>query len=222
MTSALRHLSRNRHHCAGAGDLHDGGMKRFTTPPQVTYEIADGRIAEMPDPRLRTLAQYWFARRDRNGMVTRAAIDPLDFPALLPNVMLLDRIGTLPDERYRFRLAGTDVVNFVGRELTGKHIDELLPESYHDYVRSLNRLALERNLPVYSSSLYHDQGNFVNGLTYRLVMPVVSLPGGAPDMLPDMIFVCQFWQRRQQEDRYWTGDWQHLRPEIKLIAADSA
>src|SRR5688572_26052826 len=145
-------------------------MQSFVTPPQVTFDIADGRIADMPDSRLQQMAQYWFARRNPDGLVARAAIDPLDFPALLPNIMLLDRIGQPPEERYRFRLAGTEVVSFAGRELTGRHIDELLPSSYHDYVRLMNRLALQRRLPVYSSGLYHDQGNFVNGLTYRLIM----------------------------------------------------
>lgn len=197
-------------------------MQPFTSPPQITFDIADGRIADIPDERLRKLAQYWFARRSAHsvtgGIVTRAAIDPLDFPALLPNTMLLDRIGQPPDERYRFRLAGTDVVHLVGRELTGKHIDELLPDAYHDYVRLLNRTALEQRLPVYTSSLYHDQGNFVNGITYRLVMPIASQAEGTPDM----IFACQFWQRRQDLHGHWTGDWRRAIPEIKLIAADPA
>jgi len=191
-------------------------MQPFASPPQVTFDIADGRIAGIPDERLRRLAQYWFARRDTDGIVPRSAIDPLDFPALLPNTMLLERIGQLPEERYRFRLAGTDVVHLVGRELTGKHIDELLPEPYHSYVRMLNRTALERRLPVYTSSLYHDQGNFVNGITYRLVMPIAS----QPEIAPDIIFACQYWQRREDQHGHWTGDWRRAIPEIRLIAAD--
>lgn len=193
-------------------------MQSFVTPPRITFEVAEGNLADLYDKRLRALADYWFARRNVDGIVARSAIDPLDFPALLPNVMLIDRIGAQPEERYRFRLAGTDVVSFVGRELTGKHIDELLPGTYYDFVRLLNRTALTRRLPVYTCSLYHDQGNFVNGVTYRLVMPIAS----QPEVEPDMLFVCQFWQRRQEEDRYWAGDWQRVVPEIKVIAADPA
>jgi hypothetical protein len=198
-------------------------MQTFTSPPRVSFDITQGDVAGLPDRRLQTLAHYWFARRGPDGLVPRAAIDPLDFPALLPNIMLLDRIGLPPDERYRFRLAGTEVVNFAGRELTGRHIDELLPDTYHDYVRLLNRTALEKRLPVYTFSLYHDQGNFVNGVTYRLVMPVASQAASTTSVAePDMIFVCQFWQRRQEEDGFWTGNWQSVQPEIRLIAADRA
>lgn len=191
-------------------------MQTFLSQPQITFDIVDGGIADMPDERLRKLAEYWFARRSADGGVPRSAIDPLDFPALLPNTMLLDRIGQPPEDRYRFRLAGTEVVQMAGRELTGKHIDELLPDAYLDFVRLVNRAALERRLPVYTCSLYHDQGNFVNGVTYRLVMPIATRPEASPDML----FVAQFWQRRQDGYGAWTGDWSTARPQIKVIAAD--
>jgi hypothetical protein len=144
----------------------------------------------------------------------RADIDPLDFKPLLPNVMLLDRVLQGERERFRFRLVGTTVVGIAGRELTGAFIDESLPASYGDYVATLNRLALRRRRPVYSSSLYHDEGNFVNGLTYRLILPLRS--GDADE--PDLIFACQFWQRRQEQG-HWSGDWRSVEPEIAVISA---
>lgn len=191
------------------------GMNTFASVPQVSLEIREGSIAAIPDARLQSLAEYWFARREAGSATPpRSAIDPLDFPVLLPNVILVERVGAPPEERYRFRLAGTDVVAHAGRELTGSHIDEVLPSPYHEYVRLLNRTTLERALPVYSSSLYHDQGNFVNGITYRLLMPLT----GGPDGTTAMLFICQFWQRRDDTGA-WSGDWRSVAPEIRVIAA---
>lgn len=196
-------------------------MQSFATP-QITFTVTDGRSADMPDQRLRQMAAYWFARCGADGaiggIVPRSAIDPLDFPALLPNIMLIERVGLPPQDRYRFRLAGTEVVSMAGRELTGRYIDEFLPGPYHDFILLVNRTALEKRQPVYTCSLYHDQGNFVNGVTYRLVMPIAS----QPETPPDMLFVAQFWQRRDDSYGKWAGDWSTAKPQIKLIAADPA
>lgn len=194
-------------------------MEAFTTLPRVSLEIDHGRIADIPDDRLQMLARYWFSRRRSSDVPLRAEIDPLDFPAVLPNVMLLDRIAgrDTDGDRYRFRLAGTHVAIYTGRELTGCYLDEVLPAGYLDYVRLLNRTVLAERLPVYTSSLYHDEGNFVNGITYRLVMPLRN----ADAATPDIIFVCQFWQRRVDRG-CWTGDWLDVKPEIRVIHADGA
>jgi hypothetical protein len=188
-------------------------MNTFSTTPWVSLEVGRGDIASIPDQRLRSLAEYWFERRKSGGIPSRSAIDPLDFPALLPNIILVERIGQQPGERYRFRLVGTDVVAHAGRELTGSYVDEVLPSPYYDYVRLLNRTTLEQALPVYSSSLYHDEGNFVNGITYRLLMPLAGGQDGATAML----LICQFWQRRVDAGA-WNGDWRNVAPEIRVIA----
>ncbi|MFN4277381.1 MAG: PAS domain-containing protein [Ferrovibrio sp.] len=194
-------------------------MDTFATLPRVSLEIGHGRIADIPDDRLQMLARYWFSRARSGEVPLRADIDPLDFPALLPNVMLLDRVTgrNTDDDRYRFRLAGTHVALYTGRELTGCYLDEVLPAGYLDYVRLLNRTVLAECLPVYTSSLYHDEGNFVNGITYRLVMPLRY----ADSATPDIIFFCQFWQRRKDQG-CWSGDWLDAKPEVRVIHADGA
>ncbi len=193
-------------------------MQAFTTPPRITLEIGHGYIADIPDKRLQMLAHYWFSRRKPGDVPLRTAIDPLDFPALLPNIMLLDRVPSPDGDRYRFRLTGTHVALYTGRELTGCYLDQVLPAGYFDYVRLLNRTVQAECLPVYTSSLYHDEGDFVNGITYRLVMPLRNTNSATPDI----IFVCQFWQRRTDHGN-WTGNWLDVQPEIQVIhAGDTA
>ncbi|MFN3401833.1 MAG: PAS domain-containing protein [Ferrovibrio sp.] len=190
-------------------------MQIFAQLPHSTLDISTGTIAGLPDERLRLLANYWVARRSADGVPARTAIDPLDFPALLSNIMLIERVMEAGEDRYRFRLAGTDIARFTGRELTGRFLDEVVPADYHDYVRQMNRVALSRRRPVYSSSLYHDKGDFVNAITYRLIMPLTSSP---ERIEPDLLFVCQFWQRRA-EPGPWNGDWRSVTPEIRVIDA---
>lgn len=186
-------------------------MSVFASLPRFSFDVADGDSGAIPDPRLRNLAGYW-SERCRDGLVPRRSdIDPLEFPALLPNIILLDRIAAPQGDRFRFRLTGTAVVDFAGRELTGHHLDEVLPPTYFEFVALTHHLAIQRQRPVYASSLYHDKGNFVNALTYRLVMPL-RIKGDEPDL----IMVCQFWQRRT-EDGHWRGDWHSVKPEITVI-----
>jgi hypothetical protein len=190
-------------------------MQIFAQLPHSTLDISTGTIAGLPDERLRLLANYWVARCSADGVPTRTAIDPIDFPALLPNIMLIECVMDAGRDRYRFRLAGTDIARFTGRELTGRFLDDVVPADYHDYVRQMNRVALSRRRPVYSSSLYHDKGDFVNAITYRLIMPIVST---TTLVEPDLLFVCQFWQRRA-EPGPWNGDWRSVTPEIRVIEA---
>lgn len=188
-------------------------MRIFAQLPHGTLEVTAGTIAGLPDERLRRLADYWSVRCKDGGVPARSAIDPLDFPDLLANIMLIERVMEAGQDRYRFRLAGTDIARFTGRELTGRFLDDMVPADYHDYVRQMNRVALSRRRPVYSSSLYHDKGDFVNAITYRLIMPLTSNPESAE---PDLLFVCQFWQRRA-EPGPWNGDWRSVTPEIRVI-----
>jgi hypothetical protein len=206
-------------------------MKAPAGLPHFTLEVGACEIAAIPDARLRELAAYWFARCPAPGAVPpRSAIDPLDFPDLLPNVMMLDCVAShragdaVSDDgglRYRFRLAGEAVTYAAGRRLAGHFLDEVLPEGYRDYVMLLNRVAIDQRRPVYSASLFHDEGNVVNGLTYRLVMPLYRPPDGAAhtqaDRAPNAIFVCQFWQKRA-DGGWWDGDWLQIKPEIHVVA----
>jgi len=60
------------------------------------------------------LTDYWQARRSGAAAPTRASIDPMDFPKLLPQVFMLGRRG-IGD--YAFRLAGGFVTELHGRDL---------------------------------------------------------------------------------------------------------
>ena len=85
----------------------------------------------MPDivnTRLRRLYEYWSGKRGDRRFPSRADIDPVDMVFALGNVILAEVLPETPP-RFRIRLHGSALAQFVGYDLTGKMLDEMpVPE----------------------------------------------------------------------------------------------
>ena len=79
--------------------------------------------------KFRALFDYWRSRRNGEGLVLRASVDPVDIPHLLANVFLVDVVRDAVT-RYRFRLVGTRICNLEGN-ITGTFLDELDRDKKH-------------------------------------------------------------------------------------------
>ena len=101
---------------------------------------------------LRTLYEYWDAKRGTRPMPARGDLDPVDFPRLLPNISLVD-VGCDP-LRLTYRLVGTNEVNKLGYDPTGKEVGEhFFGSSSHEVIETFRqvidgRAAVYRNEPV--------------------------------------------------------------------------
>ncbi len=73
------------------------------------------------DPILGPAYEYWRSKCGARAMPRRRDIDPTEIPRLLPNLQIVEIVGT----RIRYRLAGTAIVEAYGEELAGKYIDEM-------------------------------------------------------------------------------------------------
>jgi hypothetical protein len=80
-------------------------------------------------PRVARLYRYWLSIHPAAGLPGRQHFDPVDVPELLPGIWLLDVQHT--PFRLRYRLVGTAIVEAVGREVTGRWLDEAHPH-LHD------------------------------------------------------------------------------------------
>jgi hypothetical protein len=84
-------------------------------------------VPEDCHPKVRAIFDYWRSvHPDGGGLPGRQHIDPIDIPQLLPNIWLID-VKRDP-YRFRFRLVGTQVVDYAGEDNTGKWFDERLPD----------------------------------------------------------------------------------------------
>lgn len=133
---------------------------------------------------IKGLFDYWDAKRGTRGLPLRSDIDPIDMPRpVLAHVMI---VRVEADGGYRFRLAGTRMLDIFGKDITGKTLDEVLSGPDLENARRSYSLVIDRVQPWYSSMTYPVE----DGRTYqyqRLTMPLG--PEGAPDHLLSGLFV---------------------------------
>jgi len=88
--------------------------------PAESDESAVGALPESCHPKIRAIYDYWLHIHPAAGLPGRRHFDPVDIPALLANVYLIDVApgGT----EFTFRLMGTRVEAFFGGNFTGKPV----------------------------------------------------------------------------------------------------
>jgi hypothetical protein len=80
--------------------------------------------------------RYWKGLRRRGRLPSRADLDPQAFKKNLPTISLIDVVADPVTEHaaaFRQRLAGTELFNAYGEEITGKTIDTIYTPSEADY-----------------------------------------------------------------------------------------
>jgi hypothetical protein len=85
-------------------------------------------MPEISNPKLRRLYEYWSRQRGDRKWPARADLDPVEMRFVLGNVILAEVLPETPP-RYRIRLHGTTLSQYVGYDLTGKMLDDMpVPE----------------------------------------------------------------------------------------------
>jgi len=79
-------------------------------------------VTQIRSEKLRALYRYWNSKRHGRPMPARADIEPLEIPALLPIIYLVD-VEHAP-QRFRVRLIGTQICAWTGRDPTGLYVDD--------------------------------------------------------------------------------------------------
>src|SRR5277367_2064987 len=77
--------------------------------------------AGIRDPKLRRFHDYWQGKCGGRRMPARRDIDPLEFPYMLGNLMLIDVLAD--PQRFRVRLHGANIVARMNYDMTGKQLD---------------------------------------------------------------------------------------------------
>lgn len=74
------------------------------------------------DRRVLRVYDYWRAKRGSRPAPGRTDIDPLDLADVLPLLNLIDVLPAPP--HFRHRVVGTEFIERLGRDITGKYVDE--------------------------------------------------------------------------------------------------
>jgi len=149
-------------------------------PPHPSIAAAREILTQDPDGRIRALIDYWVSIHPGDRLPGRDRFDPIDIPALLPNLVLTD---VVEDERRFFaRLVGTAVVDAFGKELTGHFLTDVIPNFEESYGFKHRVEVAETGLPSYRKG----QSSMQFRLDYAPIERV-HLPLAADGVRVDMI-----------------------------------
>ena len=111
------------------GFLDQGFHERYERDARVaSTELTVGDPAY---PDLVAILSYWNSKRGQRFAPPRSAIDPTEIISVLPRVKLVDVLrGPEGALDFRFRLAGTEIGNILGTELTRLRPLDLQPPQF--------------------------------------------------------------------------------------------
>src|SRR5262249_27539334 len=106
------------------------------------------------DVRIKALYDYWDGLRCGRKMPSRADVDPAAIPSLLPHIIMHD---VQPGGGYTIRLVGEAVVDFVGRNGTGRPAGSMLPPHAVDVAVAILDAVTSERAPKFRAGKAHWQ-----------------------------------------------------------------
>lgn len=136
--------------------------------------------APLTAPVIVALLSYWQEKAAGREMPSRRDIDPAEMRRLLPHIYMVDVAPAAP--HFRFRLIGTEIVQLLGRDFTGRAIDEASYGSAAAPLARIMRTVVERRRPVgFQGRIF-----YIRGQEWRRVESVL-LPLSGQDGAIDII-----------------------------------
>ncbi len=129
---------------------------------------------------LREFYEYWDAKRGSRAMPSRADMDPIDIPRLLPYVFLVDVLDEGAD--FRYRLVGGGIHTHVGSDLTGRRLSEVVENCSQEDLLDFYREVLHGRAPCRRRLAYTTPTARLTRYYDALVAPL-SPDGEGVDML---------------------------------------
>lgn len=99
------------------------------------------------NPMLHELLSLWRGEAAVCGIPQRLALTARKLQPFMRNISLYERVGEGPQRRYRVRLMGSGIVQYYG-ELTGKFLDDGVPEKFLPRWYALSDVAIGAKKPV--------------------------------------------------------------------------
>lgn len=105
------------------------------------------------DQRLRQIYDYWNSKRQGQRAPRQSDIDLAEIATLLPIIQMID-VDRDP-LRFRHRFAGTEIVEWMGRDATGKELNSDLYGSEAEAILDTLRTIVDEGRPYHRTSLLH-------------------------------------------------------------------
>ena len=151
------------------------------------FQISNRAVVAFPEraeiaPPVQPLHDYWQEACDGVLPVPKARIDALALPpTLLAHILLVDVLFDPPD--FRYRLIGTEITRFIGRDSTGKRLSELhYPEAVGDRIQRVYSAVASSGEVIY----VEDPADWASKDFVR--MATLLLPASSDGERVDLIF----------------------------------
>jgi hypothetical protein len=150
------------------------------------HSIAE--VDKASHPSALSLIGVWEKLQPHGGMVVGRDFPSRRFAALLPNILLLERLERVRD--FRVRVAGFGMLCFYGFDPSGRRLGEIYEGEKHKVRCEALGDVLCRHRPSLALSRLSHDGEMV------LQREIVSLPVLAFDARTPLVLVASFWNRR--------------------------
>ncbi len=111
-----------------------------------SYRFETDETLAFEHPELVRMLTYWNAKRGARLLPARRDLDPLELQEHLGWIILVDVIG-MP-ARFQYRLIGIEITQRIGRDATGRLLDELYPAEHYEGVVAPFRWIIEHRRPL--------------------------------------------------------------------------
>jgi hypothetical protein len=103
--------------------------------------------AELDDPRLRAMFDYWLSKFRGDRLPTLKDIDPVEIPRLLGHINIIDVERADGRVRFRYRLWGTKITDLYGRDYTGHYLDDIIVPTMSSEIQQIFERCASTGLP---------------------------------------------------------------------------
>jgi len=100
-------------------------------------------------PRFLQLERYLASKAPAGGIPGRQDIDPVELKSILSYINLFDVVRDEDRMRFRFRLVGSAQSEALGRDCTGRFIDEIFPGRSAEPIEAVMRHVVDTRVPHY-------------------------------------------------------------------------
>lgn len=137
-------------------------------------------LPEGRDPKLHAVFSYWSLKRAGRRIPSRADIDPVDIPRLLPHIGLVD-VEDRP-RRYRYRLVGSFIAAMWGSNFQGGYLDTACHVAYRSFLHDLYTSVADSRHPTLSETVFDDGGEAPVTIR-RIILPLAPDDDAPVNML---------------------------------------
>lgn len=163
---------------------------RFHTGPIVSCTLVE--VANPSLPLAVQLSTYYRSKCRFGEIPTRVGIDPSEMIPLLPYLFLMEPAEDGKD--WRYRLYGTQLVDRVGSELTGRKLSEALcPQGAAETIAINNEIARNGCARIFKGRMFGDPD--VESFVETVKVPIRSRDGSSVWILGGLFFKDIFHMR---------------------------